>query len=296
MFKKNHPSYLKVSDGKRIFFNTNYSPAKYDPDIPTLFFNYGLVCNNHHWSKQLKEFDKRGYNLIIHDYRGHYNSSPLDDISNDCTFENISSDLFQLTQFLKLKNIIMLGHSMGVNITLEFCKSYPEAVKKQILISGSVHPPKNIMMDSSIMNYIAPVFEWFSTQFPEVLSEVWVKAYMNPLIKRGIHIGGFNTQTVPEEFVELYLKKIGELNPQIFFKLFNEMHRHKIAHDLKNIKTHSLVIAGEEDKVIPLHIQSHIHDQLPNSELYVVKFGSHVCQTDFPETVNERINLFICDS
>ncbi len=294
-FRKNFPGYFVTADKMRIFFTTNFSHTKKSSNDcrPTLVFNYGLVCSNAHWQHQLSFFDELDYNIIIYDYRGHYNSSKIFKLKEDCTFLKMVQDLYELILFLKKSEIIMLGHSMGVNISLQFALSYPQLLHKMILISGSIIPPEEVMLDSHIITYIRPTLKFVTDKFPTTVGDLWKNAFMNPLIKRGIHIGGFNTKKVPEQFVELYLKRIGQLEPQLFFQLFQEMHDHKIINDLPNIKTPSLIIAGDEDKVIPLHIQTLLQKKLPVADIYQVRNGSHVPQADFPQTVNDKILQFI---
>ena len=79
-FKENHPNYFTTSDGIRIFYITNFKTNELDKTKPFLVFNYGLVCSFAHFEHQLPYFDSLGYNILIHDYRGHYNSSKLKSI------------------------------------------------------------------------------------------------------------------------------------------------------------------------------------------------------------------------
>ncbi len=55
----------------------------------------------------------------------------------------------------------------------------------------------------------------------------------------------------------------------------------------------SLVMGGFKDNVIPNYLQRALASLLPNTETYFFKDGSHVPQADYPDMVNERIELFI---
>lgn len=289
MFQKTHADYLKVEKDVRLFYNTNFQPGNYQGNLPLLVFNYGLVCNFSHYQMQLPYFDQAGYPILIHHYRSHFNSSGSVDSFN---FKSCSLDIKKLIDHLNFDQVLMLGHSMGVNVTLEFARQYPERLLAMVLMSGSVFSPKNIMFNSSIMAKIIPYIESFAHDYPDLYSKFWTKSYLNPLMKKIIHIGGFNTQQVSEEFVELYMKRIGELPPELFYHLMQLMHDHDIGKDLKKIKTPTLVVAGDKDKVIPFPFQLDLKKKLPNSELYIIKDGSHVPQLDFPEALNERLDYF----
>jgi pimeloyl-ACP methyl ester carboxylesterase len=59
------------------------------------------------------------------------------------------------------------------------------------------------------------------------------------------------------------------------------------------MKIPALVIGGQKDNVIPNHLQRTLASLLPNSETYFFVSGSHVPQADFPDMINERIDLFL---
>ena len=69
--------------------------------------------------------------------------------------------------------------------------------------------------------------------------------------------------------------------------------KQNITKDLELIKTPCLVMTGDKDQVIPSYLQRILTQNLPVSEYYIVKDGSHVPQADFPDTVNERMMIFI---
>jgi non-heme chloroperoxidase len=291
MFKTSYPRYYLTPKGQNIFFKTNFPLDKFNPNKTLFVFNYGLVCNEAHWKFQLRHFDDLDQQVFIHDYRGHYNSATVEHFDS-VTFENMTQDLHEVINFIGAKKIFMLGHSMGVNISLEYAKNFPEYLIALVLISGTVLPPQDVMFNNNLMNFISPLQKKALELFPMLYSTLWKTAFMNPLFRKAVYYGGFNSKEVPESFVETYMKKIGELHPAIFIRLFDEMKKHDIISHLENIKTKTLVITGELDKVIPLKVQEIVHQHLPNSELWTVVAGSHVPQVDFPDSINKKIEEF----
>ena len=228
----------------------------------------------------------------MHDYRGHFQSSGKNELEK-ITFPQMAKDLKDLCGFLGIKKAYLLGHSMGVNITLQMAKDYPDLVQGMVLISGTFMPVNDIMFDSNIMEFISPLLESATKKYPEFVAKLWTSTGMNPLVKHIIHTTGFNKAKVSKEFIEIYLNRVGQLGPEIFFQLFNEMTRQNITASLDRMRMPSLVIGGEKDNVIPNHLQRTLASILPNSETYFFINGSHVPQVDYPELINERINLFI---
>ena len=292
MFKNNHPDFFHTQNGIRIFFNTNFSLKGKKNDHPLLVFNYGFLCSNAHFKYQIPFFEKKGIQILIHDYRCHFSSSGMEDIES-CTFDNINSDLTELILFIGLKNNIMIGHSMGVNITLEFARRNPNLIQKMVLISGTILPPQDVMFSSGVMGSLIPYIKKFKNNYPYLHQAGWKKAFMVPLLRKIIYYGGFNTKKVPEEFIHLYMKRIGELHPDLFLKLMEEMRTHDIINHLQDIHTPALIIGGDKDMIIPDYLQRILQKNLKNTETYIVKEGSHVPQVDFPESINQRILFFI---
>lgn len=292
IFKHTYPEYFFTQDKTRIFTLTNFPRDQFNPKKTLLVFNYGLVCNITHWKYQLQHFDELGYQILFHDYRGHFNSSGQDDIEN-VTFKNITSDLHQIILSFAPKKVIHFGHSMGVNVTLEYALTYPKYLVAQILISGTVIPPQDIMFDSNLSDITLPSIDFISKKYPKIYNTLWKTSFMNPVIRKIVHNGGFNTERVSDEFIQKYLKKIGELSPELFMKLLDEMKNHDVINRLHQIKTPTLIIGGDKDSVIPNYTQDILHKNLPQNQLYIMKDAGHVPQVDFPEFVNQRIESFI---
>lgn len=290
MFINNDANFYKTTDNEQIFYVKNFT--KIDHSRPILVFNYGLVCSNHHWKFQTEYFDRKGYQILIHDYRGHFQSTGAHDVKK-ITFPQMARDVRDLCAFLGITKAIMLGHSMGVNICLQIAKDFPELVSGMVLISGTFINVKDIMFDTNLMEFIAPIASLGLEKYPEIFKRIWSTGGMNPLVKEIIHTTGFNRGKVSKEFIEIYLNRVGQLGADLFFQLFNEMTRQNITSSLERMNMPSLIIGGHKDNVIPNHLQRTLACLLPNSETYFMKDGSHVPQADYPEMVNERIELFL---
>lgn len=290
MFKYNDANFFKTSDQEQLFYLKNFT--KLDPKKPIMVFNYGLVCSNHHWKFQVDHFDKLGYQILLHDYRGHFQSTGIEHIEK-ITFPQMAKDVNDLCEYLGIKNALMIGHSMGVNICLQLAKDYPVRVKGMVLISGTFMPVKDVMFDTNIMEFLTPFAMAGLERYPEFMKKFWSTGGVNPLIKQIVHKTGFNYQKVSMEFIEIYLNRVGQLGIELFFQLFMEMTRQNIIGSLDQMQIPALVVGGYKDGVIPNHLQRTLASLLPKSETYFLKDGSHVPQADFPDLINERIELFM---
>jgi len=290
--KLNNPSYLYTSNDVRIFYNTNFLKDELSPEDSVIVFIYGLVCSNDQWKFQLPFFDEKKHKILIHDFRGHFTSSGESDIEN-CTFKNMTQDLYELINEINARKIILVAHSMGVNIALEFSHKFPDLIQGLVLVSGTVFSPSDVILDSNISDMVIPQFKKLFKLFPRTYGFIWRNAYLISPIRTIVHRGGFHSDNVPKDFVTTYLKKVGELPPELFYQLIEEMKNHDIINYLDSIKSPTLIIGGDKDKIIPNKYQFALGQILSNSEIYIIKDGSHVPQADFPKLINERIEVFI---
>ena len=283
--------FFQTSDGENIFFSTNFSLTQ-KSERKLIVLNYGLVCSNYHWQEQLPFLQEHDFDILTYDYRGHFQSSGIHRIES-ITFEKMSEDLYELLQHINRDKCILLGHSMGVNLCLEFAHRYPKSVTKMILISGTIFPIHNVLMNTHLTTTIRPLLKTLLQKYPSVLKKFWKYGGWTTFVKKMIWIGGFNTKQVDMEFIDHYLNRLGQLGPKLFFQLITQMQHHDALGFVTEIDTETLVIGGNKDKVVPNYLQRLLHESLSHSEIYIIHEGSHVPQVDFPEMVNERILRFI---
>jgi poly(3-hydroxyalkanoate) depolymerase len=67
------------------------------------------------------------------------------------------------------------------------------------------------------------------------------------------------------------------------------------AHWLHRLQQPTLVIAGEDDRAIPLGNARFLARRIPNAQLHVVKDGGHLFVLDEPENIIDAIHEFLDD-
>ncbi len=65
-----HENTLKIDANISISYNCNFG-NKVPDDKPVILFFYGLVCNIQHFQYQMNYLSKKGYHVLIADYRFH---------------------------------------------------------------------------------------------------------------------------------------------------------------------------------------------------------------------------------
>jgi pimeloyl-ACP methyl ester carboxylesterase len=105
----------------------------------TIIFLHGSGLSHIVWSLTEQFFSNKNYNVLSIDLPGHGNSEGpcLDSI------EKIADWLEKVFEELKLKNIILVGHSQGCLEALEYSFKYKHRLKKIVFVGGSYRMPVN---------------------------------------------------------------------------------------------------------------------------------------------------------
>ena len=213
----------------------------------TIVFLYGLVYNNRHWEFQLKYFLDKGFKVLLHNYRYHFGSyATQNDLSGNCTFQNIAADLEELLQHLKIEDVFYIGHSMGVNISLELIKRKRHISRGQVLISGNPLDPRDTMFNTNKSHEVIPIIKSLLNSNSTIFKKAWKNIHKVPLVRKIVLHGGFHPKMIKDEFVKYYLQKIGELEPEVFFQLIEEMGGQSIISHLPKVNLPSLIMGRRQ--------------------------------------------------
>ncbi|MDD4645015.1 MAG: alpha/beta hydrolase [Bacteroidales bacterium] len=90
----------------------------------TLLFVHGAFIDMSYWSAQV-DFFKNKYRVVTLDLPGHALSGKTRD---EWSITSLGEDLSEFIRALNLKNVILIGHSMGGDIILEVAIKCPDAV------------------------------------------------------------------------------------------------------------------------------------------------------------------------
>lgn len=278
--------YFKSFDGTKLFYSVEGTGKP-------LVFCYGLVCSSLHWTYQIDHF-RRKYKAVWFDYRGHQNSEVPKDL-HSLTIENIACDLGYLLDELGIKDAVFLGHSMGVNVVLEFYRQQPERVAGMILANGTAKSPLETMFHNNLGQKGFGMLKKLYDFSPGIMRTIWDIQGRNPLGKSLVSLAGFNPHLTPQEDIDLYVKTVTEMDPGILLHLVENYDSYDATAWLHTVKAPTLIIGGEQDHMIPKEQQELMHQLIPNSRLEIVRHGSHCTQMDLPELVNMKIERWLRD-
>lgn len=100
---------------------------------------HGFLGMNDNWKSLGTQFAAQGFQVHALDLRNHGKSFH----SSDFSYEIMVEDIKQYCDFHHLKDVILLGHSMGGKVAMLLASTYPDLVSKLIVadIGPKYYPP-----------------------------------------------------------------------------------------------------------------------------------------------------------
>jgi len=233
--------------------------------------------------------------VVTWDYRGH-NSSGLPTRLNGRALSMAANahDLAAVLDACEIPRAVLLGHSMGCQVILEFWHLYPQRVAGLVPICGPYGKPLDTFFN--LPSVALPVFDAVydvASAYPREL-----EAILRPLLRTRLpydlaRLGIINAQLAAFDDMRPYFEHLSEMNLQVFFTMVHEMQKHDAGKWLSRIDVPTLVVAGERDLFTPLPLSLEMRRRVPDAELLVLPKGSHAGLIEHPELLNLRLEKFL---
>lgn len=252
----------------------------------------GLGVGSFFWV-YLESYFQEQRRVITWDYRGH-GKSGLKENRKNYTLEALVKDAKRVLDSLRVKKAVLVGHSLGAQVIFEFYRQYPNRVAALIPCFGTDGQPMNTFYNLKLSRYLFQACYEISQRFPtpsNLISQVLLR---NPL---SFYLGGMfkimNTGMINKDDVKRYIDHLLQVDPIFFTDLLKSAQEHSAQDMLPEIKVPTLIVAGEQDQFTPLWISKKMHRLIPQSELFVVKKGSHAALVEQHDLINLRLEKFI---
>ncbi|MFC3886726.1 alpha/beta fold hydrolase [Bacillus songklensis] len=267
-------SHFETIDGVSVYYELyGYTPAK-----PAIVLVHGFLSSSFSFRRLIPLLTK-DFSVIAVDL------PPFGQSEKSLTFvysyKNLAKLITQLIRKLHLNKVILVGHSMGGQISLNTAKLEPDLVDKIILLCSSGYLSRSHY--GLILSSYLPYFY------------LWIKTW---LARKGID-GNlknvvYDLNMIDEEMIQGYMKPFSD--DKIFMAL-TRMIRHRegdlSSEDLRSIEVPSLLIWGEEDRVVPLNIGKRLKQDIQNSTLISFQKTGHLVPEEKPEAIHQHMLQFL---
>lgn len=256
----------------------------------TLLFIHGMGCNSAIWNSITNTLSKK-YRCIAIDLPDHGKSI------NSNTYLSLTDVVEQIHHFilqhqLDKSTLHLVGHSMGAQISIILAIRYPSLFSSQVLIA-----PAGV---ESYSKREQAIIEASTKLLPFFSSEEQIKTMLK--------LSWFNNNSTT---LNNYLKEIGKqenFSYQHYFKTIQwsilAMLKEPVDSFLKSINIPTLIVFGEEDKMIPnpltkrsktIEIAKNAQKQIANSSLLMIPKKGHFLPFEAENECISSIKSFLKD-
>ena len=221
----------------------------FDKEKPSILLMHGSGLTHIVWSLHEQFYASQGFNILSVDLPGHGNSEG----PSLKSIEEISDWVKSLMNVLNIKKIIIIGHSQGCLVGIDFASRYPNLINSLVLVSGCY----KMSVNQDLINY----------------AEAGDEKAILLMMKWGYEgskafIGGNPVKKIINSSREIREVLAVDLNACNNYKGGKE--------SLEKINCQTLCIFGDLDKMVPLEVGNKMTSMIKNSEKKIIKNCGHM--------------------
>jgi len=218
---------------------------------------HGLMGGLSNFKGVFDYFPSKKYRVIIPEL-------PVDNTpilkTNVATF---SKFVYEFINYKKLKDVVLLGNSLGGHVALLFTRDYPQLVSGLIITGSSGLYEKSMVGDGYPKrgNY-----DYIKTKTEEVF---------------------YDPKIATKEIVDEVFASVNNREKLVrTLALAKSAIRHNMSKDLPKMITKTLIVWGKQDAVTPPNVAEDFHSLLPNSDLSWIDKCGHAPMMEHPNEFN----------
>lgn len=274
--------------------------GKHQLGAPTAVLCAGYCCPDNFWRYLVPALARR-YRVLVWNYRGAGVSGlPREPgyrarnyTVEDFAIDRYARDLKEILDHERIDEIVLIGHSMGVQVCLESYRLMPERVGAIVSVTGPYSSPLRTFYNSTLMPRIFPVARTAINLFPRPARSLWRAVFRSRLPHpAAIRVGALGPKAKAED-MRPYYEHMAELDPLVMMKMAEAMHRHSAEDLLRRIQAPVLVLVGDRDNFTPPWLGRVMASRIPVAELIVVRDGTHGAIIEQPKVVNKYVLDFL---
>ena len=221
----------------------------FDEENPSILLMHGSGLTHIVWSLHEQFYASQGFNVLSVDLPGHGNSEG----PSLKSIEEISDWVKSIMNVLSIKKLIIIGHSQGCLVGIDFAARYSKLINCLVLVAGFYKMPVN----QDLINYAEA-----GDEKAVLLMMKWgyegSKAF----------IGGNPVKKIINSSREIREVLAVDLNACKNYKDGKE--------SLEKINCPTLCIFGDLDKMVPLEVGNKMASMIKNSEKKVINNCGHM--------------------
>jgi pimeloyl-ACP methyl ester carboxylesterase len=238
--------------------------------------------------------------VICWDYPGHGESEFPRDL-DALSMEDMADDLGRVLSAFGHERAIVMGHSMGCQVTYEFANRHPQRAAMLVPMLGTIGNPVHTFLGMEKVSLLGfMVGHAVATTIPDAIGRGQLRLIgsrrLRPVLSRLARLSGLvHAERMPQADLEAYMDHFASFPPLVFFRMAEKMASHSADPYLEQIEAPTLVIAGELDLFTPFAKSEEAAQRIPTAKLLTLAAGSHAALVEQPDRIHAEIESFILE-
>ena len=288
---------VATDDGAEIAY-TFLGPSPDETRAPVVALCSGFLCPDTWWYHLAPALADAGYPVLLFHYRG-IAQSTLPAVIDDAAFSvpRCAADLAAIVEVEQLDKLVLVGHSMGVQVMLEAYRQLSDRIVGVAALTGPYASAVRTLYNRREISVLVyePAHLLFRLTYGPVLRAGWRAAWRRlPFLGIGRAVRAFGPQT-SDEIVASYVAHAAEVHPKIAMRMAAGMHNHSAEDVLPTVSVPALVVVGGADPFSPPQLGEHMAEALPCATLRTAVTGTHGTILEHPELINGWVLEFLHD-
>jgi pimeloyl-ACP methyl ester carboxylesterase len=251
---------------------------------PSILFSHGVTLSTRAWVKQFEHLPEQGFRCIGFDHRGHGDSESGE---TGHSVDNLAEDVRTVLERMDLRDVVLVGHSMGGIALQSFAVRYPEVVAERV--RGMVLMATLAKTYLSGSSWLRKMFERLTGGGPSA-GELMTQQNLGFLLAR---VGfGRDPQASHVELVREMIAACPKAESQAAVSALVGL---DMTDDLPKIRVPTLVLAGSADVIAPPAQSRRIAELIPDARLEEFKGAGHMLMLERTDEVDALITGFARD-
>ncbi|QXE89807.1 alpha/beta hydrolase [Geomonas subterranea] len=245
---------------------------------------HGWPLSGRSWERQVPSLLEAGYRVVTYDRRGFGQSGRP---SSGYDYDTLAADLNALLNALDLRDAVLVGFSMGGGEVARYLGRYgSERIRKAVFMAAVT--PFLLKMPDNPAGVEGEVFQGIRQGIrSDRLS------FLTSFLGNFYNVYAFGGKKVSEEALRLSWNIAAQASPIATLSCVDSWLT-DFREDLLSIKIPTLVIHGDDDRILPFAATgSRTHEALQGSRLIVVAGAPHGLNWTHAEEVNDGLIDFL---
>jgi len=228
------------------------------PGRETMIFVHGLSGSSSAWIPYEQKFGKK-FNLLFFDLRGHGKSVKKAD-GDYYVLENISGDIAALAERFKLQKFILVGHSLGAILAMDFARRHKKKVSRLILLAPNYRANKT--WRAKIVNFFL-LFAGITEPMP---FEERIGVHID--YRRFFGTGDWDAGRMYADIRNTSLK--------VYYRCLREAKKFDGEKFIAGMDMPVLIVHGRKDTIFPAADSARLAKKMPNARLEILPDANHI--------------------